>query len=421
MSLVCCGGAAAEVTEELNVTYHLGGSYTDIFAVVPAADGGFFVGASQSNGTSLLKTNAAGDTLWSTAVLGDRVRTLVALDDGGCVFSVVTNTVEETGNETYVFGGNTTLIRVDKSGTVVWQQELQGIGAGDFVVTGKTIAFAGWFWETNTGFTQSYLLSSGAPGNDQIRLGNETSPKIPLSMLVEKDGTLVLTGGTTAYTTGESTHAWIATVKNGVVTNENIIRTGSADPTYGPGACAYSITRAQDGGYLVVGSNPPFGVTWASGIAWAAHVGPDLSPIWVNELNYCYAPYGVVQFGDGYLIAGMDGNDRPVWLSLSVGGAPIKRVTVEEQGRFNDVASISAGKAVLVGYSYVTGAADGLLITLKDTNTPEPVAESDTTGLWIACGILGILIIAGVVYFVVIKKPSPKSGKKSAKKGDRKT
>lgn len=420
MSLVCCGGGAAAVTEDLNITYHLGGSYTDIFAVTPAGDGGFFLGASQSNGTSLLKTNAAGDTLRSTPVPGDRIRTLVALDDGGCVFSTATDTVEKTGNETYVFGGSTHLIRADKSGTVVWQQELPGIGTGDFVVTGNTITFAGWFWETNTGFTQSYLLSSGAPGNDQIRLGNEASPKIPLAMLAEEGGTLVLTGGTTAYTTEESDHAWIATVKNGMVTSESIIRTGSADPLYGPGACAYAITKAQDGGYLVVGSNPPFRVTWAAGIAWAAHVGADLSPIWVNELNYHYAPYGVVTFGDGYLVAGMNGHDRPVWLTLSVGGASTKLASIEEQGRFNDVASVSAGKAVLVGHSYVTRAADGLLITLKDTETPEPVAGFSDIGLWIAGGILGVLIIAGVVYFVVIKKPVPGSGKKSAKKGGRK-
>lgn len=423
IAVLCCGGAAAAGTVEgLNVTYQLGGTYINAEAVAPANGGGFFLGMANSSGAVLMKTDAAGKEMWRTALPGEDVRSLVALEDGGTVLTTITRTVngsEETG---YIFDGDTYLVRVDGSGSILWQESLSGIGAGDIAVSGNVIHFAGWFWESNTGFTQSYLLSDGAPGNDQIRIGNETASMIPLAMLVEDDGTLVLTGGTTAYLTEESAYAWIAKVKGGIVQSQSVIRTGSADPLYGAGACGYALTRAHDGGYLVVGSNPPLGVTWAAGLGWAAHVTDDLTAVWVNELPGCYVAYSVVPFGDGYLIAGMDGYDDPVWLTLSVGGAITELEKISQNGKrsmFNDVASISSGSAALVGWTMPESTAQGILITLSDPDTPADVPAADGAGLWIAGAAVVILILTGAVYFVVIRKPEP-AKKSSAKKGGKK-
>lgn len=423
MAVICCGGATAGTVENLNVTYQLGGTYINAEAVAPANGGGFLLGMANSSGAVLLKTDNAGKETWRTALPGDDVRSLTALDDGGAVLTTIVRTIDGSEETGYIFGGDTYLVRVDKSGSILWQENLPGIGAGDIAVSGNVIHFAGWFWESNTGFTQSYLLSTGAPGNDQIRLGNETASMIPLAMLLEDDGTLVLTGGTTSYLTEESAYAWIAKVKNGVVQTQSIIRTGSADPLYGAGACGYAITKAHESGYLVVGSNPPFGVTWAGGLGWAAHVNSDLSNAWVNELPGCYVPYAVVPFGDGYLIAGMDGYDDPVWLTLSVGGAITELEKISQNGKrsmYNDVASISDGSAALVGWIMVDSSAEGILITLSDTETPAPT-DAWGTGLWIAGAAVVILILAGVVYFLVIRKPEPEPVKKnSAKKGGKK-
>ncbi|MDE2522160.1 MAG: hypothetical protein O0X93_03235 [Methanocorpusculum sp.] len=428
MAVICCGGASAGTVENLNVTYQLGGTYINAEAVASANDGGFFLGMANSSGAVLLKTDAAGKEIWRTALPGDDVRSLAALDDGGAVLTTVVRTVDGSEETGYTFDGDTNLVRVDKSGSILWQERLPGIGTGDIAVSDNVIHFAGWFWESNTGFTQSYLLSTGAPGNDQIRLGNETASMIPLAMLLEDDGTLVLTGGTTSYLTEESAYAWIAKVKNGVVQSQSIIRTGSTDPMYGAGACGYAIARAHDGGYLVVGSNPPFGVTWAGGLGWAAHVRSDLSNSWVNELPGCYVPYAVVQFGDGYLIAGMDGYDDPVWLTLSVGGAITDREKISQSGKrsmYNDVAPISDGSAALVGWVMMDSSAEGILITLSDTGTPTVAPTTSTgaegAGLWIAGAAVVILILAGAVYFLVIRKPeSEPTKKKSAKKGGKK-
>ena len=428
MVFVCCSYASAGAVEELNVTYQLGGTYINAEAVASANDGGFFLGMANSSGAILLKTDKDGKEIWRAELPGDDARTVIALEDGGTLSATYTMIVNGTEAEGYTFDGSTWLIRTDSNGNILWQEEIVGIGVGDIAVSNEKIVFAGWFWESNTGFTQTYLLETGTPANDQIRLGNETASMIPLAMLLEDDGTLVLTGGTTSYLTEESAYAWIAKVKNGVVLSQSVVRTGSTDPLYGEGACGYAITQAQDGGYLIVGSNPPFGVTWASGLGWAAHVTSDLSNEWVNELPGCYVPYAVVQFSDGYLIAGMDGYDDPVWLTLSVGGAITELEKISQNGKrsmYNDIASISDNSAALVGWVMMDSSAEGILITLTDTDasTGVPPTSEDTgaAGLWIAGAAVVILILAGAVYFLVIRKPEPEPvKKKSAKKGGKK-
>lgn len=430
IAVLCCGGAAAAGTVEgLNVTYQLGGvsMSSEVQAVGPVTGGGFILGMANSSGAVLMKTDAAGKEMWRTVLPGDDVRTLVVLNNGGSLVATFSLSVEGTEEEGYTFGGSSWLIRTDDTGNILWQEELVGIGVGDIGVSGNKIIFAGWFWDTDKGFTQTYLLENGAPGNDQIQLGNESASRIPLTLYLETDGTLVLAGGTTSDYSWSSVSdvAWIAKVKNGVIQRETILRSGSVEylgDNYGQGGCTYAICKAQDGGYIVVGSTPPYLLTFSAGIAWASHVNKDLGIQWTKELDYCFAPFGVVEFGDGYLIAGMDGHDDPVWLTLSVGGAITETEKISQNGknsRFNDVASISAGSAALVGWTMPESTAQGILITLSDSDTPADVPAADGAGLWIAGAAVVILILAGAVYFVVIRKPEP-AQKPSAKKGGKK-
>jgi hypothetical protein len=416
LAIICCGGASASVVENLNVTYQLGGTYTNVEAVVPVADGGFFLGIANSSGPVLLKTNAAGKEIRRTPLPGDDVRSLVALDDGGSILTTIVRTVGDSEVNCYTFDGDTNLVRIDKTGNVLWQQNFPGIGAGSIAVSGSVIHFAGWIWESNIGFIQDYSLLTGTPCNDQVRLGNEIMSMIPLGMFLQNDGTLVLTGGTTSYLSEGSTCSWIAKVRNNVVQNQSIVRTGSTDPMHGTGACGYAITRAHGGGYLVVGSGPPFGVTWAGGIGWAAHVKDDLSNAWVSELPGCYVPYAVVPFGDGYLIAGMDGYDDPVWLMLSADGTIIKLEKTFQNGKrstYNDVTSISDGSAALVGWTMMNRSAEGILIMLSDTRTHD----------LLIVGITAIIFIfIGIVCFLVIRNPKFESVRENfAKKWWKKT
>ncbi len=426
VAVICCCGVQGAVTEDLNVTYHLGGpnninSYTDIQAVSAAPGGGYYLGILQDATVSLMKTDAAGSEIWRKTFPGEEVRTLLTLEDGGVLLATTTMTIanDTTG---YTFGGNTYLIRADADGNAVWNQQLVDTGAGDMLVTGNQIKFAGWFWESMSGFTQSFLLESGAPANDQIRLGNETTARIPLGMVLADDGTLVLTGGTTASLAEESQEAWIANVKNGITLWDTVIRTGSQDPMYGPGACGYALCKTADGGYMVVGSNPPYRVTVAAGIAWAASVDASGNVEWVKEIEGCYAPYGIVPFGKEYLIAGMSGYDFPVWLTLTSGGATTQLSSPGVQGRFNDIALTSSTTAAVAGWSYLTDEPDGLFITLSTTETTPstPSASLDGTPVWVWAlgGIICLIIVGGIVYFVALRKPasSEKKGKSSGKK-----
>ncbi|MDR0439351.1 MAG: hypothetical protein LBH02_03935 [Methanocalculaceae archaeon] len=419
IAIICCGGTFASTIENLNVTYQSSGTYVNIEAITLANGGNFFLGMTNNSGAILLKTDATGKEIWRTSLPGDDVRSLATLGDGGVVLTTTIRTVNGSEKTGYTFGGETNLIRVDKEGNILWHKNIPGIGTGDIVVSDNVIHFAGWFWENNTGFIQNYLLSTGTLINDKIHLGSETTSMIPLAMLLEDDNTLVLTGGTTSNLNEGSTCAWIAKIKNDVVQNQNIIRTGSTDPVYGTGACGYAITRAYGGGYLVVGSNPPFGVTWTNGLGWAAHINSDLSNIWVNELPRCYVPYAVVQFGDRYLIAGMDGYDDPVWLTLSVDGAIIELEKIFQNGKrsmYNDIASISDRSAALVGWVMKKDFAEGILITLSNTTGME------RRELWITGTTVAIFILIGAMYFLVIRKSklvmknSRKFTKKKAKR-----
>lgn len=426
MALIFCGGASAAIVENLNVTYHFSGTYINVEAVAPVENGGFFLGMANSSSAILMKTDVTGKEIWRLSLPGENVRTLVSLEDGGAVLATIVRSVNGSEGTGYCFDGDAYIVRVDKEGHILWQRELSHVGVGCLTVSKDMIFFAGWFWETNSGFIQTYLLSTGTPFNDQVCLGSEITPMIPFGMVLEADDTLVLTGGTTSYLTEESAYAWIAKVSNGIVQRQRIIRTGSLDVMYGAGACGYSIVQAHDGGYIVVGSNPPLGVTWASGIGWAVHVADDLSSVWAYELPGCYVPYAIVPFGCGYLIAGMDGYDDPVWLTLSIDGIITELEKISQNGKrsmFNDVAPVSQCSAAIVGWFMPDSFAEGILLTLSDTNS-SLINSIDFFGLewgviiWIFCISLVFILVVAVSYPLfqkfgsMKKKYTKKSGKK---------
>lgn len=416
LAAVFCCGADARITEELNQTYHIGELYTDIQAV-SAYTGGYYLGIAKDESVILMKTDSAGKELWQKPFSGTEVRTILTLDDGGALFTTTTMKAEGTSETGYIFDGNTYLIRVDKDGNTLWQQELSGTGAGDLGVSGGKIIFAGWFWETDAGYLQSFLLEDGTPANDQMRLGSAETPRIPLGVVLESDGSVVLTGGTNPKLIGSSTEAWIMKVKNGAVLWDTVVRTGSPDPLYGEGACGYALCKTNSGGYMIVGSHPPFKVTYAAGIAWAASVDLGGNLLWVKDIEGCFAPYGVVPFGDEFLIAGMSGYDYPVWLKITIGGATTQLTQIDVQGKFNDLALTSAGTAVLGGWSYLTDEPDGLLLVLHDSSLSPLPAETETP-LWVfgLGGVLVVAIIGGLLYFFVLRKPNVPEKKPGAKK-----
>ncbi len=382
-AILFCGAGQAAVTENLNQTYHIGDYYTDILSVSAANDGGYYLGIIHDGTLSLVKSDAKGNEIWSTNVTGSEFRSITTLSEGGCVYV--------TG-----LGTNTYLCRADQTGNIIYEISLTGVGAGvqPVVVSGSTIRFAGWFWETDTGFTQSFLLSDGTPANDQLSL---PEGRIPVSMMKNDDWTYVLVGGATSNVSAVSDEAWVMKIKDGgAVVWNTVIKTTSTQPEYyGPGSTAYALSEGDDGGYFVAGTTSPYNLSTAYGIIWASMISSNGTVVWEKELRGS-VPYGVAKIGDDYLIAGT-GWTAPLWMTLTSAGALMQVVYPEVTGQFNSVAQVSSGSVVLSGWSYLTGSPDGYLIGLTDgsvSTTPSTSSPVPTAG--IIFGLCG----AGIAAFL---------------------
>ncbi|MCK9312755.1 MAG: hypothetical protein M0P20_01695 [Methanocorpusculum sp.] len=375
-AVLFCGAGQAALTENLNLTYDLGDYYTDIMSVNVTNDGGYYLGVLHDGNLSLLKTDANGKELWSTNVTGTEFRSIVTLSDGGCLY------VTALGTDTY-------LCRSDASGKISYELPLIGIGAGisPVVVSGEKIKFAGWFWETDTGFTQSFLLSNGTPADDQLSLPDG---RIPVSMIRDSDGSYVLVGGTTSDINQTSTEAWIMKIKDGNVPAwTSVLKTNALQTEYyGNGSTAYVVCAADDGGYFVAGTTSAYNLTYSYGIIWGAMVSADGKVSWEKEFRGA-VPYGVARIGTDYLIAGI-GWGAPLWLTVTSGGALVDVVYPNASGQFSSAVQTSSGSVVLAGWSSLTGSPDGYLIGISDgstTTSPAPVA-----GLII--GLAGAALVA---------------------------
>ncbi|MEA5037008.1 hypothetical protein SDC9_20379 [bioreactor metagenome] len=378
-AVLFCGAGQAAVTENLNQTYQIGDMYTDILSVSVSGEGGYYLGVLHDGNLSLMKTDAKGKEIWSTDVTGSEFRSINSVSGGGCVY------VTTLGTDTY-------LCRADQAGKIVYELPLPGIGAGiqPVVVSGTTIKFAGWFWETDTGFTQSFLLSDGTPANDQLSL---PEGRIPVSMIKNNEGAYVLVGGATSNTSSTSSEAWIMQIKDGgTVAWNTVIKTDSLQTEYyGPGSTAYALCEGENGGYFVAGTAAPYNLSTAFGIIWGSMIASDGKVVWEKELRGA-VPYGVAKLGDEYLIAGTGWNS-PLWMTLTSAGALLDVVYLEEvPGQFNSVAQTSSGSAVLAGWSFLTGSPEGYLIGLTDGSVP----ASPFPAAGVIIGLLGAAACLGI-------------------------
>ncbi len=355
-AVLFCGAGQAAVTENLNQTYHIGDNYTDILSVAAANDGGYYLGIIHDGTLSLVKSDAKGNEIWATNVTGSEFRSITTLSDGGCLYVTALNL------DTY-------LCRADQTGKIIYEIPLTGVGAGGqpVVISGSTIIFAGWFWETDTGFTLSFLLSDGTPANDQLSL---PQGRIPVSMMKNDDGTFVLVGGATSNVSVVSDEAWIMKIKDGgTVVWNTVIKTTSTQPEYyGPGSTAYALCEGDDGGYFVAGTTSPYNLSTAFGIIWGSMISSNGTVVWEKELRGS-VPYGVAKLGDNYLIAGTGWN-APLWMTITPAGALLQVVYPSVAGQFNSAAQVSAGSVILAGWSYLTGSPDGYLVGLTDDSVP---------------------------------------------------
>ncbi|MCB9947289.1 MAG: PQQ-like beta-propeller repeat protein [Rhodospirillaceae bacterium] len=136
-----------------------GGSDTDqALGATPAADGGVLVvGHTRSEGAGQSdlwaeRLDAAGNTLWRLVDGGpgnDRAEAVAATADGGFVIAGFTTSVPGHGRDAWV-------VRLDDTGTIVWQRSFGGTGTDGAAAVAETvngdILLTGHRFDAATGF-----------------------------------------------------------------------------------------------------------------------------------------------------------------------------------------------------------------------------------------------------------------------------
>jgi hypothetical protein len=171
-----------------------GSDFDQGFSVRQTADGGYIVaGIAVSSGAHedvyLVKTDASGDTLWTRTYGGagiDEGRSVQQTPDGGCIIAGRTTSFGAGGYDSY-------LIKTNSTGDTLWTRTHGGTGGdwgysvhqttdGGYIIAGSTISFG-------AGGYDAYLVKTDSLGNVGVL---EESPKPQVTR--GRIGTTVLTG-----------------------------------------------------------------------------------------------------------------------------------------------------------------------------------------------------------------------------------
>jgi hypothetical protein len=237
-----------------------GGIYNDLGYSVQqtSSDGGYIVsGSTGSYGVGdgdvyLVKTNAAGDTLWTRTCGGtgdDYGYSVQQTSDGGYI----------VGGSTYIAGRNhdVYLIKTNASGDTLWTRTYGGTGEdigysvqqtteGGYIVAGYSTSFKG-------GYAGVYVLKTNASGDTVwTRTYGGSYNDYGYSARQTSDGGYIITGTTYSFGAGDY-DAYL--IKTNAAGDTQWTRTyGGTGEDVG-----YSVRQTTDGGYIVAGYTSPYG------------------------------------------------------------------------------------------------------------------------------------------------------------------
>lgn len=274
-------------------------------ALVVLEDGGALVvgvtGSYGSGGDDLwvLRIGADGDVLWQKAYGGpgeDRGLDGAITSDGGFVVAGHTDSFG-------MGGGDAWLLRLDRSGKIMWQRSYGGTAADTAiaVLTADTdsVVFAGSTYSSSVGGSDGWIVKVDDSGDViwQATVGGAQFDQ--LSDLVRAaDGSYVATGLTYSFGSG-SADAWVLRLSaSGVVQEQRTVGGPRTDT-------AWAVAVAPDGGYLLAAETESFSA--AGSDLWFLRLGADLRAVW----QYRYGGGGTERlfsleaFGDvSFLAAG---------------------------------------------------------------------------------------------------------------------
>ena len=293
-----------------------GGADIDVaYSVCETSDNGYIAtGYTFSYGAGLqdaylVKTNSAGDTLWTRTFGGasmDGTHFVREVSDHGYVLAGYT--------ETYGGGGkNVYLIKTDSSGIAEWTRTyatpLMDVAYAfcetpdsGYIFVGYKNGPSGWvkgdLWILKTGATLDTIWTKEYGGS-----GEDYGVSIKQTL----DGNYVIAGITSSFG-ANGKNAWIVKIdSNGDTLWTKVYGSNLEDVGYG--VCATS-----DGGCIVAGYINGTG-QWTAGDLWLLKTDTNGDTLWTKVYGSSGEDYGwdVYQTSDGgYVLAGRYGND--MWL-----------------------------------------------------------------------------------------------------------
>ena len=234
-----------------------GATYNDLgYSVQQTSDGGYVIsGATDSYGVGgdvyLVKTNAAGDTLWTRTCGGtgeERGYSVQQTTDGGYIVA---------GN-TYIAGRNhdVYIVKTNASGDTLWTRTCGGTGEdmgysvqqttdGGCIVAGYSTSF-------EAGYASVYVIKTNASGDTQwTRTYGGASHDYGYSARQTSDSGYIITGTTYSFGAGDY-DAYL--VKTNAAGDTQWTRTyGGTGEDVG-----YWVRQSADGGYIIAGYTSPF-------------------------------------------------------------------------------------------------------------------------------------------------------------------
>ncbi len=300
-----------------------GASYDYGYSVAQTADGGYVIvgytysfGAGQSD-VYLVKTDASGDTMWTRAYGGtsrDCGYSVAQTADGGYVITGWTDSFGAGWNDAW-------LIKTDASGDTMWTRTFDGalVGRsvaqtadGGYVITGhaeNASSNDAWLLKTDASGGTIWTRTFGGADWDEGRSVRQTA-----------DGGFVITGGTYSFGAGQSDVYLVKTDASGDTMWTR---------TYGGGGWdeGYSVTQTTDNGYVIAGRTKSFGA--GGNDVWLIKTDAWGDTVWTRTFGGADWDEGcsVTQTTDnGYVIAGYT-------YSFGAGASDVWLIKTDSAGR----------------------------------------------------------------------------------------
>jgi len=291
-----------------------GGTCNDYgYSVRQTSDGGYIVvGTTHSFGAGLsdvylIKTNAAGDTLWKKTYGGrgnDYGSSVEQTTDGGYIVVGGSSSFSDT------LWGDVLMIKTDSSGNTLWAKTCGGryddFGNSVHQTSDGGYIIAGYARSFSNGNEDAYLIKTNSSGDTLwTKIYGGASNDYAWSVQQTADSGYILAGWTSSFGNGADD---VYLIKTNATGGTLWMRTfGGVQCDFG-----FSVQQTADGGYLIAGQTASFGGGYDDSYLIKTNASGDT--LWTRTYGFgrafSSAAYSAQQTTDGgYIVAGHLGHD----------------------------------------------------------------------------------------------------------------